>query len=64
MWNKWKIFKNPTSQEQEDEEEDEEERSTDSAIAKLEEGIAKSQLEEDALIKAIRETEQEQTSFF
>ena len=45
-------------EEEEDEDEDEEERSADSAIAKLEEGIAMSQLEEDALIKAIRETEQ------
>ena len=43
---------------EEDELDDEEERSADSAIAKLEEGIAMSQLEEDALIKAIRETEQ------
>ena len=47
-----------TDEEEEEEEEDDDEASTDSAIAKLEEGIAMSQLEEDALIKAIRETEQ------
>ena len=47
-----------TEAEEAEEEEDEEERSADSALAKLEEGIAMSQLEEDALIKAIRETEQ------
>ena len=51
--------KKPTEPEEEENElDDEEERSADSAIAKLEEGIAMSQLEEDALIKAIRETEQ------
>ena len=52
--------KKPTEPEEEEEEDkldDEEERSADSAIAKLEEGIAMSQLEEDALIIAIRETE-------
>ena len=52
--------KNGPQDEEDDELDEELERSADSAIAKLEEGIAMSQLEEDALIKAIRETEQEE----